>query len=128
MKIAWVFLLIPICAFANESAVKDYDKIYSQCLDNSGPINNSVVAACSEEASNEAKKELNALYNKFYAKLKSENPEDAEKFELSQKSWLKYRNSHCELAGSYVGSPMYGYCPMQLNIERVMQLRELNGE
>ena len=49
-------------------------------------------SADSGTPSDEAKKELNALYNKFYAKLKSENPEDAEKFELSQKSWLKCHN------------------------------------
>ena len=54
--------------------------------------------------------------------------EDAIKFENSQKSWLKYRNNHCELMGSYVGSPMYNYCPMLLNESRVAELKELAGE
>ncbi|MEA5599286.1 lysozyme inhibitor LprI family protein [Rivularia sp. UHCC 0363] len=60
--------------------------------------------------------------------LGSQQLTDAQQFEQSQKAWLTYRDTHCKLAGSYVGSQMYSYCPMQLNILRVTELRELAGE
>nr|WP_277399204.1 lysozyme inhibitor LprI family protein [Achromobacter xylosoxidans] len=48
--------------------------------------------------------------------------------EQTQKAWLAYRNGHCALAGAHVGSPMYEYCPMLLNINRADELRELAGD
>lgn len=101
------------------------DKIYDSCLAKSGPINNGVVEGCSNMASYEAKKHINLYYNKIYNRLLSEAPEDAKKLEDAQKAWIVYRDKHCALMGSYVGSPMYGYCPMQLNIARADELQEL---
>jgi uncharacterized protein YecT (DUF1311 family) len=68
------------------------------------------------------------LYRKAYEMLSKQSAADAAKLEHSQKSWVSYRNKHCELATSYVGSPMFGVCPMQLNISRVNELRELVGQ
>jgi uncharacterized protein YecT (DUF1311 family) len=101
------------------------DKIYGHCLEKSGPINNGVVEGCSNMASHEAKKQITLYYNQMYNRLIKEAPEDAKKLEEAQKSWIVYRDKHCALMGSYVGSPMYSYCPMQLNITRADELREL---
>ena len=112
----------------NAQQQSEYSAIYSKCVKEAGPINNAVVEECSGTASERAKAEITSRYKSIYARLLAEAPEDAEKFEKSQKSWLQYRNLHCDLAGAYVGSPMYGYCPMQLNSARALELRELDGQ
>lgn len=122
-----VLSLLSTSAIAAAKPV-DYDKLYSACTKKAGTMNNAVVYECSDEVSTKAKAEMNQLYDKIYNQLKTDNAEDAKKFESSQRAWLTYRNSHCELAGSHVGSPMYSYCPMTLNIARVKELRELAGE
>ncbi len=123
-----LILLLPISTFAATPKRTDYTRMYDQCLRKAGAINNSSVAVCSESVSTATKTEMNALYKHFYDRLSTESAENAVKFESAQKSWLSYRNAHCALAGEYVGSPMYSYCPMQLNIQRVKELRELAGE
>lgn len=125
-RIAPLLLGLPLQAMA--ASPTEYDRLYGACVDKHGSINNAVVEACSSEVSDRAKAEITRHYKAIHARLSQANAEDAAKFEESQKAWLKYRNAHCELAGSYIGSPMYGYCPMQLNAERALQLRELNGE
>ena len=77
-----------------------------------------------EGAAVEAKKEINKLYKQLYTKLRESSPEDALKLEKSQKAWLIYRNNYCELAGLHIGSPLYYVCPMDLNIQRVSELRQ----
>lgn len=104
------------------------DLIYDKCVKKSGIMNNSVVHVCSNTVSKSVKNEMNKLYDIIHKKLSEQSIDDAKKFEESQKSWLKYRKRHCELMGSYVGSPMYSFCPMQLNKIRVSELRELAGE
>jgi uncharacterized protein YecT (DUF1311 family) len=109
------------------AADQDYDRMYGDCLKEAGATNNGTVTACAEATTDSAKKEMNALYQRLHERLATESPGDADKLERSQKAWLAYRNSQCELAGSYVGSPMYSFCPMKLNIARVHELRELAG-
>lgn len=101
------------------------DKIYDRCVEKHGTINNGVVDACSGEASAAAKKQINLYYNKIYSRLLKDVPEDAKKLEQSQKAWVVYRDNHCQLMASYVGSPMYSFCPMRLNIARADELQEL---
>ncbi|MBW8726372.1 MAG: DUF1311 domain-containing protein [Inquilinus limosus] len=113
-------------AAAAAEGPKDYDKIYSDCVAEAGGANNGTVSACAEGVADQTKPEMNRLYQAITAKMN--NPADAAKLEKAQKAWLVYRDNHCELAGSYVGSPMYYFCPMTLNIERVKQLREMAGE
>lgn len=120
-------LLFCSVAIADESR-NDYDAMYDECVSSSGPINNAVVYGCAEDVSAQVKKEMTELYKTLYAKLAEQSEEDAKRFEHSQMGWLKYRNGHCELKGSYVGSPMYSVCPMEMNVERVKELRELVGE
>lgn len=126
MRIAPLLLALPLHAMAANPS--EYDQLYSACVDKHGRINNGVVEACSTEVSDRAKAEITRRYKTIHARLAEANADDAAKFEESQKAWLKYRNTHCELAGSYIGSPMYGFCPMTLNAERALELRELDGE
>jgi len=78
--------------------------------------------------SEQAKVEMTRLYRSFYRRLLDQSPDDAAALDRAQKSWLVYRDLHCQLAGAHVGSPMYSFCPMQLNIARVNELRELVGQ
>ncbi|UHQ24624.1 DUF1311 domain-containing protein [Lysobacter sp. 5GHs7-4] len=126
MRIAPLLLALPLQAMAANPS--EYDRLYDACVDKLGPINNAVVDACSNQVSTSAKAEITRRYKTIHARLSEANPDDAAKFEASQKAWLNYRNAHCELAGSYIGSPMYGFCPMKLNTERALELRELDGE
>ena len=102
--------------------------MYEQCVQNAHHINNGVVDVCSERASAAAKTEMNELYETLYEQLMSVSPDEAAQLERAQKSWIVYRNLHCDLAGAHVGSPMYSFCPMTLNIARVKELRELSGQ
>jgi uncharacterized protein YecT (DUF1311 family) len=121
-----LLLSLKLSFYANaEENLIDHYKIYSACVDEHAPINNSVVHGCSEYASDSAKKEITVLYKKIYEYISTSSVDDALKFEMTQQAWISYRNNHCELSGSYVGSPMYSYCPMMLNITRAIELREL---
>lgn len=115
-------------ASAHAGETSKYDSLYDDCVKEAGTMNNTVVMGCSETVSEAVKRDMNRLYDVIYARIAEQSKEDAQKFEFSQKSWLKYRNNHCELMGSYVGSPMYAYCPMQLNKARVAELTEMAGE
>ncbi|MBR8652155.1 DUF1311 domain-containing protein [Achromobacter sp. Marseille-Q0513] len=119
-------LLLPLAAIAAPAV--DYNNLYDRCLTEAGAVNNTSVLSCSESVSGQVKREINTLYARLHAKLAQEAPEDADKLEQTQKAWLQYRNGHCALATSYVGSPMYGHCPMLLNIARALELRELAGD
>ena len=107
------------------AAQADYDKRYQSCLDANGPINNGSVAACADEVSAAVKQEMNRVYQQLFLKLEQIAAEDARQLEAAQKAWLVYRNSQCELQGRHVGSPMYHYCPMQMNIRRLDELKLL---
>ncbi|MCC6075751.1 lysozyme inhibitor LprI family protein [Pseudomonas sp. GCM10022188] len=125
-KITLLLLSLNLSFYSNaEDKLIDHYKIYSACIDEQAPINNSVVHGCAEYASDSAKKEITLLYRKIYKYISASSIDDALKFEKAQQAWISYRNNHCELYGSYVGSPMYSYCPMMLNISRAIELREL---
>lgn len=87
-----------------------------------------MVYECSWTASDQARADINRYYKQAYDRLAEHDPAAAANLERAQKAWISYRNAHCELATVYVGSPMAGYCPMQLNGERALQLKELAGE
>jgi len=128
-SIALLVLLLPATSINSWAEVnKKYDIAYENCVKKAGTINNGVVHECSGIVSDLVKKEMNRLYGVIYKNISEQSKEDAQKFEQSQKTWLKYRESHCELMGSYVGSPMYSFCPMGLNKLRVTELTELAGE
>ncbi|MCD9031014.1 DUF1311 domain-containing protein [Luteimonas sp. Y-2-2-4F] len=129
MKSTWL-LCIALCApvqAASAQSSSEYSAAYDDCVEAAGPINNAVVQVCASRVSERAKEEIEQRYRSIHARLRSSDPADADKFEASQKAWLTYRNAHCALAGSHIGSPMYDYCPMTLNSARALELRELDG-
>lgn len=117
--------LLPFTLLLPLGACGDYDKHYQACLDASGVIDNASVAGCAEGVSETVKKEMNRIYQQLFLKLQDDAPEDAEQLETAHKAWLIYRNGQCDLQGKHVGSPMYYTCPMELNIQRVEELRFL---
>lgn len=117
--------LLPLIVLLPLGAWADYDQQYQACLDASGMINNASVAGCAEGVSETVKKEMNRVYQQLFLKLQEDAPQDAEQLENAQKAWLVYRNGQCDLQGKHVGSPMYYTCPMELNIQRVEQLKLL---
>lgn len=122
------FSVLVVSVFSWAEPIDRYKKIYNDCLQKAGPINNNIVHGCSELVSDTVKKEMNTLYDIIHKNISKRSVDDVKKFENSQKLWLKYRKKHCELMGSYVGSPMYSVCPMTLNKQRVLELRELAGK
>lgn len=119
-------LLQALSPFSVSAETEDkYDKIYNDCVKKSGTINNTVVSLCSSQVSESINKEMSNLYDTIYQKISKIAPQDAQKFENAHKSWLQYRDSHCALMASYVGSPMYSYCPMELNKKRIQEMKEL---
>ncbi len=131
--IAWLLTMM-LSINATAAPTNNWATAYDQCIDqtikaNHLPgINTAGVEICANRVSDAAKKEINRLYQVFYQRVSAESADDAAAFESAQKSWLNYRNTHCELMGRYVGSPMYAYCPMTLNVARVQELQELVGE
>jgi uncharacterized protein YecT (DUF1311 family) len=123
IAIASVILLCASIVQADPVNSVDYQAMYDNCLRKAGRTNNASVAQCSSKTFEASQREINRLYDRVYRQIVAEQIEDANNFKIAHKSWLTYRDRHCELAGSYIGSPMYGYCPMQLNITRVIQLR-----
>ncbi|OZI63944.1 lysozyme inhibitor LprI family protein [Bordetella genomosp. 1] len=122
------FAFFAVAAVASAASSVDYDARYDRCLTEAGGANNTSVLNCSGSVNADVKAEMNTLYDKLHTRLVGESVADADKLEATQKAWLVYRNGQCDLATSYVGSPMYGYCPLMLNIQRVKELRELLGE
>ena len=116
--------LLPFALQAAAVDLNDISTRYEDCI-RTNPQKLSAAAVCTEGASESAKKEMNRIYQQLFLKLQDDAPEDAEQLETAQKAWLIYRNGQCDLQGKHVGSPMYYTCPMELNIQRVEELRFL---
>ena len=102
----------------------DHDAVYAQCLREAGGARNATVGACSQTVAQTAAGEIAQLYGRTHAALAQRERKDAMNFESAHKAWQIYRDNHCNLASTYIGSPMYNFCPMQMNIARVKELRE----
>ena len=80
---------------------------------------------CARKAHEAADAELNKAYNRFVAKLDEEQRAQLKAAELA---WIKYRDSTCELEGSfYKGGTMrpmiYSYCLERVTKERTAELK-----
>lgn len=118
--------LLSITSLSAWSETKDkYDIAYDSCVNKAGAISNGVIEQCSGVASEMVTKDLQSLYDKILKTMSEQSFEDAKKFENSQKAWLKYKETHCELMGSYVGSPEYSLCPLALDKLRAIELQQL---
>jgi len=122
-------ILLSTQALAEQPKLKDYSAAYGECLKNSansGPTG--AIEGCAEFVVDETKRGMNALYKVIHDRLQSKNPNDAAEFDAAQRSWLAYRKAHCDIAGKCVGSPESVVCPMDLNIERIQELRQIVGQ
>lgn len=126
--IALVLILLSTQALSEQPKLKDYRAAYDECLKNSAGAGPSAVEGCTEFVVDETKHEMNTLYTVIHDRLQAKSLDDAAQFDKAQKFWLAYRDAHCDLAGKYVGSPEWSVCPMDLNIERVRELRQLAGQ
>ncbi len=106
----------------------DYELLFDHCTKSSAELITGKLGVCSEQVSAKIDIELRDLSKKIQAKLTNTENVNAKEavntFNISQQSWLKYKELQCKLAGEYVGSVMYTYCPMKLGIARVRELRE----
>ncbi len=107
-KKLYVIILIALFQTISQIALAEtenkYEKIYSVCLSQYKGINNAVVHECSALSSESADMDINFLYQKAYKKISENSIEDAQNLENAQKSWLKYKELHCELAITYIGN------------------------
>lgn len=111
----------------NENTEQD---AYSQCVDETieelklGNINNAVVEVCSNQTKMMYEKQIVMLLDRI--KQKSEEYQEPERYTdilKSQRLWKAYVDQEYTLAGRYIGSPMYDFCPMQEYANRVEQLK-----
>lgn len=116
--------------WVNAQNEKTEQDAYSQCLDQTieelklGNINNAVVEVCSNQTKMMYEKQIVMLLDRI--KQKSEEYQEPERYTdilKSQRLWKAYVDQECTLAGRYIGSPMYGFCPMQEYANRVEQLK-----
>lgn len=102
-----------------------YERLYSQCVDKAGSMNNTIMTSCSEQTSLVAKEDINHFYQKIEKKLNLYDDKTAliKQLASSQKTWIKYRNEHCSLSNSIAAqSP---YCLMLINAQRAEELKSL---
>jgi len=123
-----ILVVLSIILLSATSYCTTKEDTYQECVEDSGTMNNAVVYECSEKSMQETDKEIEELVDVIYNKIKErqlEEDHDDQAFKESQVAWLEYRDNHCRLMGSYVGSPMYSFCPMQLNNARLVELKEM---
>ena len=120
-------ILFTLATFSigNSGEVVDYKLEYGKCLKGFGITNNNSVMACSEGVGEEASREISAIYESLLLEF-AQDETARQNFKKSHEAWILYRDLHCKLAGTYVGTPMFWYCPMNRNINRVLELRELS--
>ena len=109
---------------AMNSANAELTDYYSECMSKYKSINNSKIYECTGYADQKYKAAMNKAYNKIYKSIKTEGryDGDAENFEKSQLGWLDYRDQHCGLEGSYIGSPALPLCVSDKNKQRAEEL------
>ena len=114
--------LISILSMTSANAeLKDY---YNECMSKYETINNSRLYECAVYADPKYKSAMNKAYNQIYKSLKvnGRNSSNADSFEKSQLGWLDYRDKHCALEGSYIGSPAHPLCLVSKNKDRAEEL------
>lgn len=116
-----IVLSLCVCNLASAKP-NDY---YEHCIAQHEFMNNGVVQACSQEAIDLYTQEITQYLKKLKAAGIRAN--DLTKYHNILKAhtlWEKYVEVECDNAGQYIGSPMYGYCPMQYYQERSARLAE----
>jgi uncharacterized protein YecT (DUF1311 family) len=103
----------------SEKKTENKDKyylVYSKCMSSAAGINNAIVAGCSEEAVELADKDMEAVLEKIYTRLKDDEYK-ALALKNFQSAWVTYLNAEVEFDSAVVGSP-------QGEITRFMKISE----
>lgn len=118
-----------ISAYAEQSAASP--DVYNQCVEQTieklalGSINNAVVESCSNQSRAYYEKEIVKVLDQI--KKQSQIDHQQERYTdimKSQRLWKAYVDQECQNTGSYIGLPMYAFCPMQEYGKRLDQLTE----
>ena len=124
-------LIASVFCIQSAWAHEEESDIYSQCVDKVikqqklPGINNMVVDACSNEAVGIYQKQIVKLLDRIKQQSQTfAQPERYQKIMKSQQLWKAYVDQECSNAGDFIGSPMYGFCPMEEYSLRVKQLSQ----
>lgn len=125
------FLMMFYSSFSYAENLSTSVDAYSECVDQTieelslESINNAVVEICSNKV--RAMHERNIVKRLDSIKKQSEIDHQPERYKdimKSQQLWKNYVDQECSNAGSYIGSPMYAFCPMIEYGKRAEQLAE----
>jgi len=118
-----------ISAYAEKTTASP--DVYNQCVEQTieklalGNINNAVVESCSNQSRAYYEKEIVKVLDQIKKQSQiNHQPERYNDIMKSQRLWKAYVDQECQNAGSYIGSPMYAFCPMQEYGKRLDQLTE----
>ncbi|NHB58012.1 lysozyme inhibitor LprI family protein [Acinetobacter shaoyimingii] len=124
-------LIVFFTQFSFAHTTSDKSDLYDQCVDHTlqklklDKINNTIVQSCSNETKAVYEKQIITVLDKIRQESQQESQPDRYLNILkSQRLWKSYVDKECDNAGTFIGSPMYSYCPMQEYRKRVDQLRE----
>ena len=115
----FAFLITMMSFTAPVFAENVYEKLYSNCLDTFGTINNSIVTQCSDQVIQVANSDI---ASKLEALRRTRLSESFDRFMQGHRHWKTYMEIQCEIQTRYIGSPMYKYCPMKMTINRVKEI------
>ena len=118
-----------ISAYAEKTTASP--DVYNQCVEQTieklalGNINNAVVESCSNQSRAYYEKEIVKVLDQIKKQSQiNHQPERYNDIMKSQRLWKAYVDQECQNAGSYIGSPMYAFCPKQEYGKRLDQLTE----
>lgn len=119
-----IFIALATAPLLSQADTK-YETSYGKCVDEAGTMNNGVMASCSEEVSELAKKDITTFYKKIEDKIKDydDSTEIIKMLESSQKAWIQYRDNNCTLSERI--SLHEPYCLMLINSQRAEELKIL---
>ncbi|HHC73881.1 MAG TPA: DUF1311 domain-containing protein [Thiothrix sp.] len=123
MKSLMLFLVTGLMMMSTSlQAETKYERLYSDCVAEAGTMNNTIMVGCSEQTSVVAKDDITRAYQKIEKKLSlyDDATDLAKALVASQKAWINYRDTHCEL--SHRIAAQTPYCLMLVNAKRAEEL------
>lgn len=104
-----------------------YLSMYGACIEEQDGYRNASVAGCSYRVLEVVTAQINTLYTELHAKIVRNDAYKIPELQTSQQAWKLYKDNHCSLMLTYGGGPMENYCPMQMSIDRLVELQELSS-
>lgn len=131
------FLCTPVYALQKQPSPADYSTDYSaefqQCLLEIRKEHSHVSTAefnkfwsgCADQAHSRANKEIDRLYKAIERRLASQKRlSEQDQLVTSQRAWLAYKASQCDLAMALLGPNVSSHCVVDLDSQRAKELRE----